>query len=228
MRFMDAVEHVFRNYGVFEGRARRSEFWYFQLFQYIVFVGLGMLSITGILAVLIPIYFLGTLVPNLAVHWRRYHDIGRSGGWYFIGMIPLIGLILTIIWLSQDSQAGANQYGPNPKGIGAAGPLEVQCIAGPLQGQTYPVRGAEMLFGRDAACIVRLPEGTPGVSRRHCCIRYQQGMPVLVDLGSSYGTFLWDGRQLPPNYPEPVASGTRFYLGNRENLFQIIVYGVSQ
>ena len=93
-----------------------------------------------------------------------------------------------------------------------------------MQGQTYPIRGNEMLFGREAVCAVRMPDGTPGVSRRHCCIRWQQGIPMLIDLGSTYGTFLADGKQLPPNYPEPVAAGTRFYVGNKGNLFQIIVF----
>lgn len=236
MSFMQAVEQVFKKYAVFEGRARRSEFWYFQLFQFLVYFVLGILSVTGIFAVFIPIYFLGSLIPNLAVTWRRYHDIGKSGMYYFLIWIPLVGLILTIVWLSQDSQPGINQYGASPKaysGAGAyAGPqagaaqghLAVQCIAGPLQGQTYSVRGSEMVFGRDSTCMIRMPDGTAGVSRRHCCIRWQQGMPMLVDLGSSYGTFLADGKQLPPNYPEPVAAGTRFYLGNRGNMFQIIVF----
>lgn len=228
MNFMEAVEHVFSNYAKFEGRARRSEFWYFQLFQYIVLFVLGLLSVTGFLAVLIPIYFLASFIPNLAVSWRRFHDVGRSGLWYFISYVPIVGLILMIVWLSQDSQPGNNQYGPNPKGIGnvgayggygqgagsipGAGHLAVQCVAGPLQGQTYPIRGNEIIFGRESVCAVKIPEGTPGVSRRHACIRWQQGMPMLIDLGSSYGTYLADGKQLPPNYPEPVAAGTRFIL----------------
>lgn len=182
MNLMEAVEHVFFHYAVFEGRARRSEFWYFQLFQFLVLFALGILSVTGIFAVLVPIFYLACFIPNLAVSWRRFHDIGRSGLWSFISYIPIVGIILVIVWLSQDSQPGDNQDGPNPKGNAG----------------TY--------------------------SRRHACIRWQQGTPVLIDLGSSYGTYLADGKQLPPNYPEPVAAGTRFYLGNRGNLFQIIVY----
>lgn len=239
MNLMEAVEHVFTNYARFEGRARRSEFWYFQLFQYLVLFALGILSFTGVFAVLIPVYFLASFIPNLAVSWRRFHDIGRSGAWYFITYVPIVGLILMIIWLSQDGQPGNNRYGPNPKGVGNGGAytgrggnsaipgqghLAVQCVAGALQGQTYPIRGGEIVFGRDPVCMVRMPEGTPGVSRRHASIRWQQGIPVLVDLGSSYGTYLADGKQLPPNYPEPVAAGTRFYLGNRGNLFQVIVF----
>ena len=88
-----------------------------------------------------------------------------------------------------------------------------------------PIPFAEMkLFSEEKEFGVTMPEGTPGISRRHACIRYQQGMPMLIDLGSSYGTYLADGKQLPPNYPEPVAAGTRFYLGNRGNMFQVIVF----
>lgn len=237
MNLMEAVEHVFFHYAVFEGRARRSEFWYFQLFQFLVLFALGILSVTGVFAILIPIFYLACFIPNLAVSWRRFHDIGRSGLWYFISYIPIVGIILMIVWLSQDSQPGNNQYGPNPKrnagtysghqmsgGVSGPGCLAVKCEAGPLQGQVYPIRGNEILFGRESACAVRMPDKTPGISRRHACIRWQQGRPVLIDLGSSYGTYLADGKQLPPNYPEPVAAGTRFYLGNRGNLFQIIVY----
>lgn len=238
MSLWGAVEHVFSNYAMFNGRARRSEFWYFQLFHYLVLLAFGCLSITRIFAVFIPIYLLGTIIPNIAVHVRRLHDIGKSGWWYLIYYVPVVGMILMIVWLSQDSQPGMNQYGMNPKGVGNvrqlngggwsgaawSGHLAVQCVAGPLQGQTYPIRGNEILFGREASCAVRVPKETPGISRRHCCIRWQQGMPVLVDLASSYGTFLADGKQLPPNYPEPVAAGTRFYLGNRNNMFQIIVF----
>lgn len=242
MNLMEAVEHVFSNYGMFEGRARRSEFWYFQLFHFLIMFALGFFSLTGYGIISIPIYFLASIVPNFAVGWRRFHDIGRSGVWYLISLIPIVGTILIIAWLSQDSQPGNNQYGPNPKGIGNVGSyggyygqgsagggsgnghLAVQCITGPLQGQTYPIRTGEMLFGREGVCAVKMPDGTPGISRRHACIRWQQGMPVLIDLGSSYGTYLADGKKLPPNYPESVAAGTRFYLGNRGNMFQIVVF----
>ena len=103
------------------------------------------------------------------------------------------------------------------------GGLAVRCLNGPMQGQTFYVGREGLLFGRDGGCAVRFPDGAPGISRRHCCLRWDQGVPVLVDLGSRFGTFLGDGKQLPPNYPEPVAAGTRFYLGTRGSLFQISV-----
>lgn len=235
MRFEQAIEHVFANYAVFSGRARRSEFWYFQLFHYLVLTGLSLLAFTGIFALLWPVYALGTLIPRVAVCWRRLHDVGKSGAWYFIGFVPVVGTILLIVWLAGDSEPGANQYGPNPKGAPAPyspapaqpaparGNLAVQCIAGPLQGQSYRM-GGRLMFGRRPDCAIRLPDGTPGVSGYHCSLEWRQGVPVLIDLGSRYGTFLADGKQLPPNYPEAVAAGTRFYLGNTGNLFQITVF----
>ena len=64
---MDAVEHVFTHYAVFEGRARRSEFWYFQLFHFVVMFVLGALSVIGFLAVLFGLYMLASLISNIAV-----------------------------------------------------------------------------------------------------------------------------------------------------------------
>ncbi len=237
MQFVDAIEHVFSNYANFNGRARRSEYWYYTLFYGIVLIALSVLALIPFLGVLIPLFLLATLIPSVAVCWRRLHDVGRSGLWWLISFVPLVGVILLIIWLTGDSQPGTNQYGPNPKGVrGAAAPfspapgpaqggLAIRCLSGPMQGQTFMVGNAGLWFGRASDCGIRFPDGAPGISSHHCCIRWDQGVPVLVDLGSRYGTFLGNGRQLPPNYPEPVAAGTRFYLGSTDNLFQISVFG---
>ena len=64
------------------------------------------------------IYSLGTGVPSLAVSVRRLHDIGRSGWWLLIGLVPVAGLILTLTWYLSDSKAEENKYGSNPKEIG--------------------------------------------------------------------------------------------------------------
>jgi uncharacterized membrane protein YhaH (DUF805 family) len=63
------------------------------------------------------VYSLAIFIPSLAVCVRRLHDIGRSGWWYLIGLIPVIGWILLIVWFCTDSQPGANKWGPNPKGL---------------------------------------------------------------------------------------------------------------
>lgn len=122
MSFSEAIQHVFSNYANFNGRARRREYWYFVLFTLICNIAL---SIVGALFADTHFAWIGTgasglfslamLIPTLAVSWRRLHDIGRSGAWYFIVLIPLVGSILLLIWVCTDSQPGDNMYGPNPK-----------------------------------------------------------------------------------------------------------------
>ncbi len=71
-----------------------------------------------IVLVLLIIYFLGTIVPTLAVTVRRIHDIGKSGTWYFISFIPYIGSFWLLILTCMDSETKTNKWGENPKGIG--------------------------------------------------------------------------------------------------------------
>jgi len=107
---------VLKKYAVFSGRARRKEYWMFVLFNVIISVVLsfveGLVGSAGVIGIL---YSLAVLVPGLAVSVRRLHDTGRSGWWVLINLIPLVGLIVFIVFAAQDSQAGENQYGPNPK-----------------------------------------------------------------------------------------------------------------
>lgn len=113
MSFFEAVATCFRKYAEFSGRARRREYWYFFLFNIIVTAVLGM--IFGDEGIVVSVYGLITLVPGIAVCWRRLHDIGKSGGWWFVGFIPLVGWIFMLIWYCRNSQPGFNTYGPNPK-----------------------------------------------------------------------------------------------------------------
>lgn len=235
MSFGRAIEHVFTNYANFNGRARRSEYWYFMLFYCLVVLCFVPLTILPGLAFLEAAFMLGMAIPSVAVCWRRLHDTGRSGAWWLLVWLPIVGAVMLVIWLAQDSQPGPNTYGPNPKGslgtsysggqnVQGRGNLAIRCLNGPMQGQIYPIGVGGLQFGRDSTCTVRFPDGSPGISRCHCQLRWEQGIPVLVDLGSSYGTFLGSGKRLPQNYPEPVAAGTRFYLGNTGNLFQLTTY----
>ncbi len=100
--------------------------------------------------------------------------------------------------------------------------LGIACLSGPLKGQVYSVGSGGLMIGRDYDCAVQYNANTPGISRHHCSLRWCQGQATLVDLGSSYGSFLADGRKLPPNYPVPIRVGDRFYLGTRRNTFQLI------
>lgn len=112
MGFLDAVKSVFSQYATFTGRARRSEYWYFVLFNFIVSSVLGL---TGV-QILSAVYCLATLIPGLAVAVRRMHDIGKSGWFLLISFIPIIGAIWLLVLCCKDSQPD-NQYGPNPKAV---------------------------------------------------------------------------------------------------------------
>jgi uncharacterized membrane protein YhaH (DUF805 family) len=123
--FLDVLKN---RYATFDGRARRSEYWYFVLFYVLILVGLtfvdsliGTLNEEAGIGVLGVLFALGTMVPGLAVTVRRLHDINRSGWWVLIGLIPLIGDLVLIVFAVQDSQPGANKYGPNPKGVNGPG-----------------------------------------------------------------------------------------------------------
>jgi uncharacterized membrane protein YhaH (DUF805 family) len=107
---------VLKNYVGFQGRARRKEYWMFFLFSLIISIVLSILeSIANMPAVLSGLYSLVVLLPSLAVTVRRLHDTGRSAWWLLIGLIPLVGAIILLVFMCQDSQESDNQYGPNPK-----------------------------------------------------------------------------------------------------------------
>lgn len=115
-------------YAVFSGRAQRAEYWYFVLFYLLIYLGLMIVdSLTGSFSEAIGLgltsglFTLAMLLPSIAVGVRRLHDTDRSGWWTLIGFIPLIGAIVLLVFLVQDSSPGANRYGENPKESSAAG-----------------------------------------------------------------------------------------------------------
>ena len=127
MGFGEAVRTVLSKYADFSGRARRSEFWYWILFMFIVS------AVAAALDSLLHLDFknstggrqggwieiiatLALIIPSIAVQFRRLHDVGRSGWWWVLHLVCCIGTILVFIFSLTDSQPGANQYGPNPKG----------------------------------------------------------------------------------------------------------------
>jgi uncharacterized membrane protein YhaH (DUF805 family) len=107
---------VLKNYVGFQGRARRKEYWMFFLFNFIITLLLAIFESTiGLNDIITGIYSLSILLPALAVAVRRLHDIGRSGWWLLIGIIPLVGTIILLILMCQDSQVQHNKYGLYPK-----------------------------------------------------------------------------------------------------------------
>lgn len=117
MNFTGAISHCLSNYASFSGRASRSEYWYFVLFSillnFVVSFVVGMVSdMAGILANLLIAF--GLLLPSLAVGVRRLHDIGRSGWWLLIGLVPLVGPILLLVWACTRGEPQPNRFGANP------------------------------------------------------------------------------------------------------------------
>lgn len=134
---MDYVKTCFKKYADFSGRARRSEYWYFYLFNILVFFALYIPLLALLVAdgqelailpgALLVLYALAIIIPTLAAVSRRLHDTGRSGWYYLMSLIPLVGHIILIVFLVEDSKPGTNAWGPNPKGLGngdASDPLE--------------------------------------------------------------------------------------------------------
>jgi uncharacterized membrane protein YhaH (DUF805 family) len=130
---------VIKKYAVFDGRARRKEFWMFVLFNAIA--GIILSIIDTIIGTdfggrtgggwLSSIYYLAVLLPLIGVAMRRMHDTNRSGVWILIYLIPCIGWIWFIVLAAQEGTVGDNQYGPDPKAAergqgfgGPAGPAE--------------------------------------------------------------------------------------------------------
>jgi uncharacterized membrane protein YhaH (DUF805 family) len=120
MSFTEAVQTCLHKYVGFSGRARRSEYWWFFLFTILVGIvagaldaGFGTMSGDTNVGVLGTIASLALLLPGIAVAIRRLHDTSRSGWWILIGLIPIVGWIVLIVFYVQDSK-GENTYGPSP------------------------------------------------------------------------------------------------------------------
>ena len=117
---MNSYIETFKKFAVFCGRARRQEYWIFLIVNTLIFNVLSFLgyfsneSIFGLLGILL---FLITIVPSISVLVRRLHDTNRSGGWVFISLVPIIGVIVLFVFTLLDSTPGDNTYGPNPKGV---------------------------------------------------------------------------------------------------------------
>lgn len=108
MTFGDSIKICFSKYADFNGRASRSEFWWFALFGFLVSLVLGF-----IFPLLSNLFCLGVLLPSLAVGARRLHDIDKSGWLQLVWLIPIIGVILMIYWAVQPG-GGPNRYGEPP------------------------------------------------------------------------------------------------------------------
>lgn len=125
--FLDTVKY---RYADFNGRATRSDYWYFVLFYLLVSIVLTLIDTYavnpamgmtpeeaakgGILSV---VFALAMLLPQIGLGIRRLHDTGKKGWWYLLILIPILGTLVLLFFFVTDSQIGDNEYGANPKGL---------------------------------------------------------------------------------------------------------------
>ena len=115
MRFAEAVNTALNRYATFTGRARRPEYWYFALFALLVVTTTAALDATlfpeNLAGPITTLAGLLLLLPSLAVATRRLHDLDRSGWWMLVGLLPLVGWIILLVWLGGPGTPGANRFG---------------------------------------------------------------------------------------------------------------------
>lgn len=115
----------------FSGRSRRTEYWMFQLFNFLLALALGLLAFAAgalsseqdgfsVFGISLGVFGLVSFIPALSITVRRLHDIGKSGWWYLIAFVPLIGGLVLFVFTLLDSDPDRNEYGPNPKVPGHA------------------------------------------------------------------------------------------------------------
>ena len=130
--FGEAVKRAFSQYCCFSGRASRSEYWWFYLFNILIVTALQIIQViaiggaaasgsyggamagAGIFAILQWIWSIVALLPGLGLFVRRLHDIGKGGGWIFIGLIPIVGAIVLLVFACQESEMQPNRFGEVP------------------------------------------------------------------------------------------------------------------
>jgi len=206
---------------------------FFAAVLYLVIL-IALCALAGAVLGLIP-FFVGKYggKPNLGVlGWKWCMGTGASVLFSWLTVPVAIGFVVAILVRQTD-------YYPPVKTVNASQPLPaapvapvmmnthlgISCLNGPLKGQTYRVGPNGVIIGRDHDCGIRFASDAPGISRHHCSLRWQQGVLTLTDLNSAYGTYMADGRKLPPQYPTQLAAGSRFYLANSGYLFQVVITG---
>jgi len=117
-----------KRYTDFSGRSRRKEYWFFVLGVFIVAIVLSILEgivglsgmIGGAYGPLTALFFLGIIVPSIAVQVRRFHDQDKSGWWVLIGLVPIVGGLVVLVFMFLEGTKGPNRFGPDPKAENSA------------------------------------------------------------------------------------------------------------
>jgi uncharacterized membrane protein YhaH (DUF805 family) len=102
----------------FSGRSPRAEYWYFTLFTTLISVGAFIVDAIGLNSspIVATIANLAFFLPSLSVLVRRLHDVDRSGWWFWLVFIPIVGWVILFVWLVSSGTRGVNRFGPNPLG----------------------------------------------------------------------------------------------------------------
>lgn len=108
---MEEYKKMWKNYAVFDGRSTRRDYWMAVLYNFVISLLVAVISGAIKMPLLAAIYSIAVIIPSLAMAWRRFHDTNRSGLWFFIGLVPLVGWIIELIILIQPSVDENNQYG---------------------------------------------------------------------------------------------------------------------
>lgn len=129
MTFSEAVKSCFSKYVQFSGRAARSEYWWWTLFSILVQIvlqvgvtaiafaaGPGNEALIIVFSGLMVLVLLALILPSISVLVRRLHDVDRSGWWYWIILVPIVGVILLLVWFCKKGTTGPNRFGQDPFG----------------------------------------------------------------------------------------------------------------
>ncbi len=120
MKSFDYYTEALKNYVKFEGRASRKQYWYFTLWNIIISIVVSIvlgIILQGNGVYVSWIYSLAVLLPSLALLIRRTHDIGKSGWWVLLLLVPIVGAIVILVFLCTPGEPGTNKYGTNPNEV---------------------------------------------------------------------------------------------------------------
>lgn len=244
---------VIKKYAVFYGRATRSEFWYFQLFNTLIYIALmggvfisiaiESLIVAQIMYLLMIVYGVAILIPNLAVTVRRLHDTGKSGWWYFIFLVPVVGVFILLFFLIQGSQPSSNIYGSDSRSnnyingnsqqtFGVTGPVRnndntegigMRLVPENNSLPTISLTENPQIIGRSGEIVI----SNDYVSGKHLeiwCGMGTQYVPkyeyFISDLGSTNGTYI-NGEKLNPNESVMIYEGMRIILGSEDVVYRL-------
>lgn len=150
-----------------------------------------------------------------------------SGSSFFYVLIPVIGVVFVAALISYQNEEikrrgrGEIEFA-NVLGFGEDEVIKLRGIGGYFDGKEIPING-RITFGRDPdRCSVVYPGSTRGISSLHCQVALEGEKVILKDLGSTYDTYLKDGRKLTANKPQVLNCGDSFYLADSMNLFRVL------